>query len=838
MELKEYQQTTLDQVSNYLHALNGWREKNAKVIDAVGQEASIDFPQKAWEEIGGSRYKSRRNAIDQYYPNFCLKIPTGGGKTLLAVKIIDLVNSVYQKKRTGLILWVVPTNQIYRQTIQNLRNRDHPYRQLLDIASGGRTTIIEKMDHFTPLDTSENLVILMLMLPSAARQTKETLKVFRDRGGFSEFFPAEDDGDGQRKLLEKFTNLDKFGKEESFLGPQIKTSLGNVLRMLSPVVILDEGHKAYSENAQSTLRGFNPSFILELSATPTSESNVLVDIKGAELNREEMIKLDLHIVNKASMDWKDTLLASVEKRNYLEKKAREYEGNTGIFIRPICLIQVERTGKEQRGGRYIHAEDAKEWLTKVVGISEEQVAIKTSEKDDIEGIDLLSKDCQIRYIITKRALQEGWDCPFAYVLTVLTNPTSKTALTQLIGRILRQPFARKTKIKDLDESYVFVFQQRGVKLLSEIRAGFEQEGLGDLAGQVITDETTNGDQISKERTVQLRDKFKKYAGKIFLPVFVINDKSGSRQVNYEMDILSRIDWSEVDLTPLYKLHLLPTEDKDFETLIGLSDDEREVLKQRGKLQLKNGGLEWDEVFITRHLSDVVPNPWIAFEVGKQVFNELEKHHDESLIINNLVFIMEEVKKQVIRECERLAEDVFRKLIKEETIRFLIIRDGEGFKLPSTMKVKSTSKPLTKADWSALQLSFFEFVPEEDFNETEKTVAWYLEDQGRLLWWYRNISRQDYFIQGWRKNRIYPDFIVSDNNGQDDYDRVFVVETKGLHLKNEDTTYKQAVFDLCNTVAEERSIGDLGLSLDEKQVRFEVVFEDEWQKKLNAMIIAD
>lgn len=835
MELKEYQQKTLDLVSSYLQALDVWREKNAKVIDAVGEEASIDFPLKAWEKIGGKNYKSRRNAINEYFPNFCLKIPTGGGKTFLAVKIIDLINSNYLKKRTGLILWVVPTTQIYRQTIHNLRNREHPYRQFLDIASGGRTMVIEKMDHFTPLDTNENLVILMLMLPSAARQTKETLKVFRDRGGFSEFFPAEDDGASQRKLIEIFPNLDKFGKEESFLGPQIKTSLGNVLRMLSPLVILDEGHKAYSENAQSTLRGFNPSLILELSATPTSESNVLIDIKGVELNREEMIKLDLHIVNKASMDWKDTLLASVEKRNYLEIKAREYEANTGVFIRPICLIQVERTGKEQRGGRYIHAEDAKEWLTKVAGISEDQVAIKTSEKDDIEGIDLLSNDCQIRYIITKQALQEGWDCPFVYVLTVLTNPTSKTALTQLIGRILRQPFARKTKIKDLDESYVFVFQQRGVQLLSEIRAGFEQEGLGDLAGQVITDEATNGDQVSKERTIELRDKFKKFAGKIFLPVFVINDKSGTRQVNYEMDILSRIDWSEVVLTPLYKLHLLQTEDKDFETLVGLSDDEREVLKQRGKLQLKNGGLEWDEVFITRHLSDVVPNPWTAFEIGKQVFNELRKLHDESLIVNNLVFIMEEVKKQVIRESERLAEEVFRKLVKEEVIRFLIIRDGEGYKLPSTMKVKSTSKPLTKADWSVLQLSLFEFVPEEDFNETEKTVAWYLEDQGRLLWWYRNISRQDYFIQGWRKNRIYPDFIVSDDNGKDDYDRVFVVETKGLHLKNEDTAYKQEVFDLCNKVAEAKSMGELGLSFDDKKVRFEVVFEDEWQRKLNEMI---
>jgi type III restriction enzyme len=73
--------------------------------------------------------------------------------------------------------------------------------------------------------------------------------------------------------------------------------------------------------------------------------------------------------------------------------------------------------------------------------------LRVSEKDDIEGIDLFANDCDIRYIITKQALQEGWDCSFAYVLTVLTNPSSATGITQLVGRILRQPFARKTKIK-------------------------------------------------------------------------------------------------------------------------------------------------------------------------------------------------------------------------------------------------------------------------------------------------------------------------------------------------------------------------------------------------------
>ncbi|MFH0800262.1 MAG: DEAD/DEAH box helicase family protein [Pseudomonadota bacterium] len=398
MQLKEYQQRALAEIRRYLEQLSGWRGKAE-----ANPELEIDFPAKAWEKAGvGRRYTSRKNGLGQPLPNFCLKVPTGGGKTLLAVKTVDLVNVVYRKRRTGLVLWIVPTTQIYRQTIGHLKDRDDPYRQHLDIASGGHTVIVEKTDHFTPQDMQENLVVLMLMLPSANRKTKETLKVFKDSGGFQDFFPPEDDIKAQEALLKRCPNLDTYEREGGFWGRQIKTSLGNTLRTLAPLIILDEGHKAYSEGAQDTLRGFNPCLIAELSATPV-ESNVLVDISGRELHREEMIKLDLHVVNKASPDWKDTLLSGANKLDALKVEAKEYESNTGGYIRPICLIQVERTGKDQMGGRFIHSEQVREHLIKVMGVPAEQIAVKTSEKDELKEIDdvggLLSRDCKVRYII-------------------------------------------------------------------------------------------------------------------------------------------------------------------------------------------------------------------------------------------------------------------------------------------------------------------------------------------------------------------------------------------------------------------------------------------------------
>ncbi len=833
MELKDYQKKTLDQVKRYLESLTEFKAKNETAIK-IDPELSINFPQKAWEKTVGSGYLSKKNGLGEELPNFYLKIPTGGGKTLLACHAIDLINRNYLKKQTGVVLWIVPTTQIYRQTLNSLKNREHPYRQVLDISSGGRTVILEKMDRFTKLDVEENLVVLLLMLPSASRQNKEVLKVFKDSGGFGEFFPLEDDREGNERLIREFPNLHFFGDEGSFQGRVVKTSLGNTLRILKPIIIIDEGHKAYSEIAQKTIRDFNPPIIVELSATPPQSSNNLVKISGQQLNQEEMIKLDLHITNKASLEWKDPMLAAMEKRNLLEQKAKEYEANTNEYIRPICLIQAERTGREQRGTRYIHSEDVKEYLIKHCGIPEEEIAIKSSEKDDIEGIDLFSKDCQIRYIITKQALQEGWDCSFAYILTILTNPSSQLSITQLVGRILRQPSARKTNVKDLDESYVFCFRQKAKELLQNVKKGFEDKGLGDLAGRVSIEEGDIQDmEATKERTVSYRERFKNFEGKIYLPKFVIQEAGAWRDINYEMDILSRIDWNNIDLSVMADIPLTKIKAKEQKVTVGLSEDQGKVIETKEYIA-GEGGFEINRVFITRQILDIVPNPWVAFNIGEKVIESLLKLHDEKLVADNLVFIIEELRKHLTKERDRLSELIFRDLIDKKVLCFFLLSGKGGYKLPSHIQVKKNSKPFWREDFSPLQRSLFDFVPEDEFNELEKSVALYLDEQEKLLWWYRNLSKQDYYVQGWKKYKIYPDFIFSDINEQkhDSYNKVCVIETKGLHLKNEDTDYKKNVFDFCNKLGQQKDWQELNLEFGTNRIEFQVIFEEEWKAKIN------
>ena len=836
MELKDYQKTTLKIIKQYLELLDLWRKKSE-----ANPDLEIDFPAKAWEKIGvKDSYISRKNWLGEPLPNYCLKIPTGGGKTLLAVKTIDLVNQIYLKRRNGLVLWIVPTTQIYRQTIKSLRDREHPYRQHLDIASGGSTMILERSDHFTPVDLEENLVILMLMLPAANRQTKETLRMFKDSGNFMDFFPSEDSIEEQEKLLGLVSNLDRYGDKNGFWKEQIKTSLGNVLKIQKPLIILDEGHKAYSEQAQKTLRDFNPTMIVELSATPPEQSNELVEIFGIELDREEMIKLDLHIINKADPKWEDTLRESVGRLNELQKIAADYEQNTNQYIRPINVIQVERTGKEQRVGRFVHSEDAKEFLINKLGVDPEAIAIKTSEKDELKEVDniggLLSKDCKIRFIITKQALQEGWDCSFAYVLTILNNPRSKNSLTQLVGRILRQPYARKTKIKELDESYVYCYGQSSNMLLNEIRNGFGKEGLGDLAGQIVADEMADGEnEAPNERLFEVQEKFKKVAKEVIFPVFVTKDLGNWRKVNYEMDIARKIDWSKAKTKNILNLMLLKTSDKDYERKIGLNEDIKQLIESKKGYRLRTGGFELDVVFFARQLIDVVPNPWVVFSIARKTLRGLLKKNNEKAVTGNFIFIIEELRKTLESEKDRLAKEVFDKAIKKDELRFLVISKDLGYKLPEKIKVKGPR--LLNKNQEPLQRSLFEGYQENEFNEVEKRVAWYLDDQAKLFFWYRNIARHDYYIQGWKKDKVFPDFIFTTSDNDKNFNKAFVVETKGLHLSgNPDTEYKKNLFGICNKMAKEKDWNELGLSFKGKSIRFEIISDQEWRAKINEMLV--
>ncbi len=81
-----------------------------------------------------------------------------------------------------------------------------------------------------------------------------------------------------------------------------------------------------------------------------------------------------------------------------------------------------------------------------------------------------------------------------------------------------------------------------------------------------------------------------------------------------------------------------------------------------------------------------------------------------------------------------------------------------------------------------------FVKAAPINKEEADLAFKLNSLDNIKWWFRNPEEGGFYIQGWLKQKFYPDFIVKTKNNN-----YFVLEYKGLHLKgSKDTTYKEAV----------------------------------------------
>ena len=194
-----------------------------------------------------------------------------------------------------------------------------------------------------------------------------------------------------------------------------------------------------------------------------------------------MVKLPIHVDVQHWSDWQACLMASVQRLNGLQAEAQTLQAETARYIRPMLLVQVERTGADTRDAGYIHAQDVLAYLLQI-GFTARQIAVKTAEKNDLkapENIDLLSPLCEVRVIITKQALQEGWDCPFAYVLCALAAGRNPAATTQLVGRILRQPQVTKTDREALDACYVLCHDTRTSEVVKAIKASLEGEGPGN-----------------------------------------------------------------------------------------------------------------------------------------------------------------------------------------------------------------------------------------------------------------------------------------------------------------------------------------------------------------------
>ncbi len=800
MYLKKYQQRVVKEIKEFLTVAKETKNSFASIINSIPEEqrnvvaSSMNYVQTTHEKLKLSYTDNCKNGLNQFYPRVNLKVPTGGGKTILAVEAIKEYQTVFAQKKTGLVVWIVPKEIIYKQTVERLRDKGHPYRQLLDQASGGKTIITEKGQKLSKKDIEENLVILFIMAQSVSRSNStDALRVFKDSGGFDSFFPQDNRYDLHYQWLTEVPNLDVMWQNGE--QAQLITSLGNAVRVSKPFIIIDEFHKVFMPLAQQTIDNLNPEMILGLTATPKERMNNLSVVSGLELKEEEMVKLDLHIIpppGKVDNDWKGMLQSIIQKRGNLEQQAIEFRRESGQYIRPIALIQCERTGKDQRGKRFVHSEDVKEHLIEE-GINPSEIAIKSSSKNDIEDINLFSQDCEIRYIITREALNEGWDCSFAYVLGVIPNVNSNTGVTQLIGRILRQPKAKKTGVTALDESYVYYSKGDTSELLSKVIKGFEEEGLGDLVSQM---QVSNKPEVNPKKTVKIKDEFKKYEYAFYLPVWVktLDKDNKFRTFKYALDIKPNLAFEKLTLSKVQIETIknsLSNEHKEINTFSVTIVEKSKIKSQVEKID----GSYQSSIslsYITRRFCEYIENAFLARKIALEWIGILKTELGEDKLTKYFSFITALLVKYIEEYKRNREEDIFKKEIEEGKIKLAITNDEKiGFKVPNSDVITTTNTP------NLYEYNLYNDVEVSSLNTLEKKVVGILEKQETTLFWFRNrVAKNWYAIQGWRENKIRPDFVVAKKKENDEIEILYLIESKGEHLLgNNDTTYKNNVFEL-------------------------------------------
>lgn len=447
MELKRYQRKVLRDIEAFIDQCNETRN--------IPKAFRCFWQNKGVEVAEGTDLQPYQSSI-KGVPRVTVKVPTAGGKTFIACNALEKMFSTLEVDKPKVVVWFVPSDPILQQTVRRLKDSADPYRQRIDALFNGAVGVYDKEEllnakGFDPVTVKEQLTIAVLSIDSFAATDKESRRVRRENSELAEF--------GQDSLME-------------------------VLAALNPVVIIDESHNFRSNLRTGTLRDINPSFILELTATPRETSNVISFVDAKQLKDEHMVKLPVIVYNQRNKT--DLMLNAIQLRNNLEQQAVEAEQKGGKYIRPIVLFQAQpRTSDDSETFDKI-----KDNLVEM-GIPAEQIKIKTAGKDELKGIDLMSRDCPVRYIITVNALKEGWDCPFAYILASLANRTSKVDVEQILGRILRLPYTKESDCEFLNMGYVLTSSNDFEQTITGIIDGLQNSGFSAKDYRAVEPEQTN-----------------------------------------------------------------------------------------------------------------------------------------------------------------------------------------------------------------------------------------------------------------------------------------------------------------------------------------------------------
>ncbi len=815
MELKTYQQHILNELERFLTVLK--QENNIK-----------NAYSKFWKNGNPSIEPFFGQAVEPYKdnvpdtPHLCIKVPTGGGKTFIASAALKVIFDASGRETFRTVVWLVPSNAILEQTLKNLNDKTHHYRQRIDVDFQNRTQIFSKEQAlngqgFTIQTTRENLCIIVASFDSFRTKNKDGRKVYQENG-----------------FLQSFEPLTKQNGSE--------ISLNNVLRALQPVVIVDESHNATSKLSEDMIKDLNPSFVLDLTATPRKNSNVICFTDSLELKKEFMVKLPVIVYNHNNKS--QVIDSAIHLRNRLELAAEKY---TDRYIRPIVLFQAESKSAIQERETF---DKIKQNLIEL-GIPENQIAIKTAEINEIKGVDLLKKgESEIRYIITVNALKEGWDCPFAYILASLADRSSAVDVEQIVGRVLRQPYTRKNPDSILNMSYVLTSSAKFQETLQSVvdglnNAGFsendyraveqpEEEDIveepetdknsdsemnknsdsetnknsdsetnknsdsetdknsdveaiieeGEKANSEMeekmqnTDETPSNDLKDMIKKVKIQSTYSEIATGIKIPQFFVENPDlnksvfGGDQVKLEDTHLLKefklLSFGKYDInfsmaeTSLYRVDIDEQTDEHKLNFFKVKDDaqvEYLINTIRSDKESREKKVNTLAGVVVNKIGKMPPSS--EKDIREYTVRVLNLLRDDVLefFATHLNGCVEKIKEKIKEFENEFKKEQFEKWFKQTKIKAL-----PSYSFKKTLSLREKGKSIPKSLYGT----------EEKVNGFEEAVINEVANLDNIMFWTRNLEKRDFCINGFIKH--YPDFILYTKKGT-----LILLETKGDHL---------------------------------------------------------
>ena len=826
MELKTFQRTALETLGAYLGRARMGDPEHAFIQTLREREPDNNPPP----------YRTIKGLAG--VPNVCLRLPTGGGKTLLAAHTVAVAGRCYLERDYPVVLWLVPTNTIRRQTAEALKKPAHPYRAAIDDAFDGRVSVFDigEIAQIRPQDLTERVCVIVATIQTLRVSNTDGRNAYAHSENFEPHFAhVSDNAEG----LER--------REDG----RPKFSFVNLMAVHRPLVIVDEAHKAGTNLSFDMLAALRPSCIVEFTATPNTDpktgSNILFRASAAEVKAAEMIKLPIILTEHP--DWRAAIHGAIETRAQLADTAK----SDPLYIRPLVLFQAQDKGQE------VTVEVLKKYLIDNENIAAERIAIATGEQRELDTLDLFDRACPVDFIITVEALKEGWDCSFAYVLCSVANIGSATDIEQLLGRVLRMPYTQTRPNQALNHAYTHVSSPRfgdGARALVDTliqKMGFQpdeaaanvEQRQATLAGFDATGDLFNRAPVLLE-TVDTAPDLSGLATEVAERVKVETQPDGSVTVSVQGEIPEELEERLIAaVTPARQATLRAAVHRHRIThRNSIAPAERGesfavprlFLNIQGELELAEEGLilELGGWTLNTYAAELTPSEFGISETAerwevdlngeKLVYKHLAQNAQLDIGFLKLDWTDLQISRWLDRQCRQpdLTQPVLlefcRKIVAYLTdTRHIAMNDLLRFKYPLAKAVQQKIDDYRRHAY-AKDYQTFLFAPSASvetnfsdgfsFEKRPYPAAWFYRgayqfknhffgsvgelkgegeefDCARLIdtlpqvkYWIRNLSGrpQTSFWLPTSTDRFYPDFVVELHDG-----RIFVIEYKGAHL---------------------------------------------------------